>query len=169
MILADYTNIELFSDHQSRDIIAQLILGSMVVLFTLSAIAGFFSKTTKPLQLSNNFDLGYVRDDEVFEEPQEVQIVVEEKDELKELKRQVEIAKLRKELVELKARQVHAPNSKNKPKNQSDVNPILQDCTDALIALGVPKRKAKAEAQNIFQKNPNIKTVQEFITEYGKR
>lgn len=93
---------------------------------------------------------------------------IEEKDELQELRRQVEIAKLRKELVELKARQVHAPNSKNKPKDQSDVNPILQDCTDALIALGVPKRKAKAEANNILE-NSNIKTVQDFITEYGKR
>jgi hypothetical protein len=155
MILADYTNIELFSDHQSRDIIAQLILGSMVVLFTLSAIAGFFSKTTKPLQLSNNFDLGYVRDDEVFEEPQEVQIVVEEKDELKELKRQVEIAKLKKQLAELQ-----------KPAFD---NNLMKDCVDALTGLGTPVRKAKAEAQNIFEKNPNIKTVQEFITEYGKR
>lgn len=55
-----------------------------------------------------------------------------------------------------------------KVKKEKVVNPILQDCTDALIALGVPKRKAKAEAENIL-KNDKITTVQEFITEYGKR
>jgi len=53
-------------------------------------------------------------------------------------------------------------------KEEKKINPILQDCTDTLIALGVPKRKAKAQADNILQ-NTNIKTVQEFITEYGKR
>lgn len=155
MILADYTNIELFSDHQTRDIIAQLILGSLVVIFTLSAIGGFLSKTAKPLQVSNNFDLGYITDDEVIEQPQEVQIVVEEKDELKELKRQVEIAKLKKQLAELQ-----------KPAFD---NNLMKDCVDALTGLGTPARKAKAEAQTIFEKTPNIKTVQEFITEYGKR
>ena len=162
-MLADYTNIELFSDHQTRDIIAQLILGSLVVIFTLSAIGGFLSKTAKPLQLSNNFDLGYISDDEVIEQPQEVQpamltpgeIVVEQKDELKELKRQVEIAKLKNQLAELQ-----------KPAFD---NNLMKDCVDALTGLGAPARKAKAEAQTIFEKNPNIKTVQEFITEYGKR
>ena len=117
-MLADYTNIELFSDHQTRDIIAQLILGSLVVIFTLSVIGGFLSKTAKPLQLSNNFDLGYITDDEVIEQPQEVQIVVEEKDELKELKRQVEIAKLKKQLAELQ-----------KPAFD---NNLMKDCVDAL-------------------------------------
>ena len=155
MILADYTNTELFSDHQTRDVIAQLILGSLVVIFTLSAIGGFFSKTSKPIEFSNNFDLGYVRDDYVFGQPQEVQIAVEEKDELKELKRQVEIAKLKKQLAELQ-------------KTAFD-NDLFNDCVDALAGLGTPARKAKAEAQNIFDRNPNIKTVQEFITEYGKR
>ena len=54
-------------------------------------------------------------------------------------------------------------------KQEEVKNPILNDCKDALISLGVPKRKAKAEVEIIFDRNPNIKTVQEFITEYGKR
>lgn len=53
-------------------------------------------------------------------------------------------------------------------KKEKPVSPILQDCTDTLVALGVPKRKAKAQAKSILE-NGNIKTVQEFITEYGKR
>jgi len=53
-------------------------------------------------------------------------------------------------------------------KEEKKINPILQDCTDTLVALGVPKRKAKAQVDSILQ-NTNIKTVQQFITEYGKR
>lgn len=52
---------------------------------------------------------------------------------------------------------------------KEEVNPIFNDCRDALVSLGVPKRKAKAEVEVIFDRNPNIKTVQEFITEYGKK
>jgi len=54
-------------------------------------------------------------------------------------------------------------------KKEKKENPLFKDCTEALVSLGVPKRKAKAEAQIIFDRNPNIKTVQDFITEYGKK
>lgn len=140
-------------------IIGSCVFGYIAINFFL----GLFSPEARPL--SDRFELGYIDNND---SNNKVEVAMEEKDELQELRRQVEITKLRKELVELKARQVHAPNSKNKPKDQSDVNPILQDCTDALIALGVPKRKAKAEADSILE-NSNIKTVQDFITEYGKR
>ena len=76
----------------------------------------------------------------------------------------VETAKLRKQLAELKARQVHAPNSKNKPKDQVDVNPIIKDCIDALVSMGEKKPVAKATVNKYFASNPNTKTVEEFIT-----
>lgn len=74
--------------------------------------------------------------------------------------------------------QVNKPKPKPKPKAKQvkvdvsvkeEVNPIFNDCRDVLVSLGVPKRKAKAEVEVIFERNPNIKTVQEFITEYGKK
>ena len=127
------------------------IIGSCVFGYiAINFFVGLFSPEAKPL--SDRFELGYIDDND---SPQEVQIVVEEKDELKELKRQVEIAKLKKQLAELQ-----------KPAFD---NNLMKDCVDALTGLGTPARKAKAEAQTIFEKNPNIKTVQEFITEYGKR
>lgn len=87
-----------------------------------------------------------------------------EKDELKVLKREVEIAKLRKQLVELKARQVHAPNSKNKPKDQVDVNPIVKDCIDALVSLGEKKSVARATTNKYFASNPNTSSIEEFLS-----
>lgn len=158
MVLAEYAN------HETTSFIAQLISMSCVIWVCYNIVFGIKNPDKCKPALSDNFQLGYVRDDE----PSQTFRGAVEEDELEALKREVEIAKLKKQLVELKARQVHAPNSKNKPKDQSDVNPILQDCIDALIALGVPKRKAKAEADNILE-NSNIKTVQDFITEYGKR
>ena len=73
----------------------------------------------------------------MIEQPQEVQIVVEEKDELKELKRQVEIAKLKKQLAELQ-----------KPAFD---NNLMKDCVDALLD-GTPARKAKA--RRLFLRKP---------------
>ena len=73
----------------------------------------------------------------MFEEPQEVQIVVEEKDELKELKRQVEIAKLKKQLAELQ-----------KPVFDND---LLNDCVDALTGLERQQEKQKRK-RRIFSK-----------------
>jgi hypothetical protein len=160
-MLADYRNIELFTDHASRDNLAQLIAASMVIIFTCSVLYGLFSNNVKPLKVSNKFDLGYIVEDEIT---QQYEVVVEEQDELKVLKREVEIAKLRKQLVELKARQVHAPNSKNKPKDQVDVNPIIKDCIDALVSMGEKKSVARATVNKYFASNPNTKTVEEFIT-----
>jgi hypothetical protein len=113
-------------------------------------IYGMLNKNVEPLKFNDNFDLGYVRDNVPT-----AMVIEEQYDELKELKRKLEIAKLKKQLAELE-----------KPTYN---NELFNDCVDSLIGLGTPSRKAKAEAQNIFNKNPNIKTVQEFITEYGKR
>lgn len=65
-----------------------------------------------------------------------------------------ELAQLRKQIQE-----------SNKPNNQT--NPLFTDCVDTLIALGTPARKAKVEAQNIFN-NKNITSVEQFIGEIGK-
>jgi len=130
-------------------------LGSAAIIGILYGI--YFD--VKPIKFSENFDLGYVRDDE----PSQTFRGAVEEDELEALKREVEIAKLKKQLVELKARQVHVPNSKNKPKDQSDVNPIIKDCIDALVSMGEKKSVARATVKKYFVNNPNTKTVEEFI------
>jgi len=171
-MLASLTEVELFTDHESRDAIAQLILMSIAIIFTSSVVYGIFSKNSKPLKIGNNFDLGYITDDEPLEEeiptpvsspsPRPSKKSDDDYDELKSLKRQVEIAKLKKQLAGL---QNPTEPRASKPK----VNVLLDACQAALVSLGVPKRKAKAEADVVLQSNPSIKTVQDFITEYGKR
>jgi len=47
-------------------------------------------------------------------------------------------------------------------------SPILQDCVDFLVVMGVPKRKAKAQASQLIEDN-NITTVEDFIKEYTKK
>ena len=127
------------------------IIGSCVFGYiAINFFVGLFSPDAKPL--SDRFELGYIDDNDSNDK---VEVAIEEKDELQELRRQVEIAKLKKQLSELE--------------EPSFDKVLFNDCVDALTGLGTPARKAKAEAQTIFEKNPNIKTVQEFITEYGKR
>lgn len=127
------------------------IIGSCVFGYiAINFFVGLFSPEAKPL--SDRFELGYINDNDSNDK---VEVAIEEKDELQELRRQVEIAKLKKQLSELE--------------EPSFDKALFNDCVDALTGLGTPARKAKAEAQTIFEKNPNIKTVQEFITEYGKR
>ena len=122
---------------------------------------------TKPF--SDKFDLGYIEDYPL--EPNAT-VVVNDYDELKDLERQVKIAKLKKQLQELNKPPEPKQTQKKAPKQQPQkpTKPaIFDDCVSALVGLGTPVRKAKAEVQNIFDRNPNIKTVQQFITEYGKR
>ncbi len=127
------------------------IIGSCVFGYiAINFFVGMFSPEAKPI--SDRFELGYIDDND---SESKVEVAIEEKDELQELRRQVEIAKLKKQLSELE--------------EPSFDKVLFKDCVDALTGLGTPARKAKAEAQTILDKNPNIKTVQEFITEYGKR
>ena len=134
----------------------------IVFVFAVSFSIGW-AKTDGTKPFTDKFELGYIEDYPV-EQTDTVTPVSENYDELKALKREVEIAKLRKQLVELKARQVHAPNSKNKPKDQVDVNPIIKDCIDALVSMGEKKSVARATVNKYFASNPNTKTVEEFIT-----
>jgi len=155
MILASI-EYSLFDQHETRDAAAQLILMSMILIFTTSCLYGIFSKTAKPLRISDKFELGFIEDNY---EPEQVVVesvkISEPYDEVKELKKKIELLKLKKQLEELQ-----------KPSVNKE---LIEDCVETLISLGTPSRKAKAEAENIINNNPNIKTVQQFITEYGKR
>lgn len=147
------------TDSQTAYFIAMFI----VFVFALSFSIGW-AKADGIKPISDKFELGYI-EDVLPVTPVQAQ-VVEEYDELKDLKRQVEIAKLKQQLHDL-----NNPKPPIKPtqRPKSTKPAIFDDCVSALVGLGTPTRKAKAEVENIFDRNPNIKTVQEFITEYGKR
>jgi hypothetical protein len=51
---------------------------------------------------------------------------------------------------------------------KKEESPILQDCVDFLVVMGVPKRKAKAQAKQLVEDN-DITTVEDFIKEYTKK
>ena len=144
--------------------VAYFIAMFIVFVFAVSFSIGW-AKADGVKPISDKFELGYIEEDAPSVMPVQTQ-VVEEYDELKDLKRQVEIAKLKQQLHDLNnPKPPIKPTQKPKPTKPA----IFDDCVDALVALGTPARKAKAEVQNIFDRNPNIKTVQDFITEYGKR
>lgn len=144
--------------------VAYFIAMFIVFVFAVSFSIGW-AKADGIKPISDKFELGYIEEDAPSIIPVQAQ-VVEEYDELKDLKRQVEIAKLKQQLHDLNnPKPPIKPTQKPKPTKPA----IFDDCVSALVGLGTPTRKAKAEAQIIFDKNPNIKTVQDFITEYGKR
>jgi len=143
MILAIYTN------QAQSETTAYLISALMITALIFGIASGRF-------KMKDKFDIGYI--DEAKPRKVHSTLVTEVKetyDEVKDLKRQIEILKLKKQLEELQ-----------KP---SFDKALFDDCVDVLVGLGSPARKAKSEAQNTFEKNPNIQTVQEFITEYGRR
>lgn len=139
-----------------------------IAMFIVFVVACSFSigwaKADGIKPFTDKFELGYIEDSPV--EQNVLEPVVEEYDELKDLERKVKIAKLKKQLHDINNPKPSVkPDKKSKPSKPA----VFDDCISALTGLGTPARKAKAEAQVIFEKNPNIKTVQEFITEYGKR
>ncbi len=140
----------MLAQYESSEVVGGIVGSCVFGYIAINFFVGLFSPEAKPL--SDRFELGYIDDND---SNGKVEVAIEEKDELQELRRQVEIAKLKKQLSELE--------------EPSFDKVLFKDCVDALTGLGTPARKAKAEAQTIFEKNPNIKTVQEFITEYGKR
>ena len=147
------------TDSELAYFIAMFIVFVMAVSFSIG-----WAKADGIKPFSDKFELGYIEED-VLPAPVEIQ-VAEEYDELKDLKRQVEIAKLKQQLHDLNnPKPPIKPTQRSKPTKPA----IFGDCVSALTGLGTPARKAKAEAEVIFERNPNIKTVQEFITEYGKR
>ena len=153
------------TDSEVAYFIAMFIVFVLAVSFSIG-----WAKADGIKPLSDKFELGYIEDVSP-ETPVEIQ-VADEYDELKDLERQVKIAKLKKQLQDLNKPPEPKQPQKKAPKKQTkqpSKPAIFDDCVSALIGLGTPARKAKAEVQHIFDRNSNITTVQKFITEYGKR
>ena len=74
-------------------------------------------------------------------------------DELSDLKRQLEIKKLRQQLTEY-----------DEPTKTAMNDSLAQDCILALVSLGEKKSVARSKVHKVLQQNPNIKSVSEFIS-----
>ncbi len=158
MILAEYANAE------ATATIAQYVAAGCFAWVAYNLVYGMKNpEKCNPIGIPDKIPLGYIDDSYI-----PVTMSVQE-DELKSLEREVKIAKLREQLVRLKANQVHAPNSKNKPKDQSDVNSIVKECVDALVSMGENKSVAISTVNKYFTSNPNTKTVEEFIAGVFKK
>jgi hypothetical protein len=50
------------------------------------------------------------------------------------------------------------------PVNNFESQQLYIDCVDTLVSIGFKKREARNKAKRVFMSNPNISTVQEFLT-----
>ena len=128
----------------------------LFVYVTFSFVKGFIKPDPEkiPAWLADLFNgriqLGYIDDEEP--EP-EIELEVSPRDKVSELKEQVEILKLKKQLKELKEESA-------KPTVDSK---LLKECTDILVSLGEKRADAKKKAQDFLQDNPDA-TVDDFVS-----
>lgn len=131
------------------DMLAGFISFGLVGWCAYCFFNGATGKTKYPA-LSDQIDIGYIRNNTELDDI-----------ELKNLKRQVQTLKLKKDLEKLNQ---HFSN-----KEETAVNPkLIRECESALVTLGFKKKEAKQEVLD-FLKNKKIDSVEEFVVEYFKK
>lgn len=138
--------------------LANIMSFGLIIIMIAGAIAGYNSRNIQPIELpefikdlkNDKIKLGYI---------DTVKIIDTHEEELKSLRKQVEVLKLKKQLNDL---QNQTTQQQNTPVIQT-INPLVNDCVDALVALGEKKSSAKKLTETYFAKNPNVKTIEEFI------
>lgn len=66
--------------------------------------------------------------------------------------------------IPVQEKQIIAPKLKKvKQVQKTPLNPIYNDCIEALVALGMKKTQAKQKAKEVFENN-QINDIQHFIT-----
>jgi hypothetical protein len=136
------------------EFIAFFITFTFLLMGVVCFIKGFFYPNPENIPpwlkdlFAGKIELGYLDDDEELGF-NDGDVYIGE-DELSNLKKQVEMLKLKKQLEELKS---------------ECSSPLMKDCIDALVAIGEQKSAAKTKAKNVFDRCPDIKTVDEFIKE----
>jgi|TARA_R110000737_G_scaffold337350_1_gene357523 polyhydroxyalkanoate synthesis regulator phasin len=144
------------------DLLALLLCWGFFILFIGCGIAGFLARS-RPIELpqmvsdlihDDKIQIGYI-DDVQPVNIQTVEVNPVNDDELHQLKKQVELLKLRKQLQQLKNE--CSPSVTNVTKN------LMQECIDSLVSLGEKRTSAKSKVKDIFNNYPDLKTVDEFI------
>ena len=86
-----------------------------------------------------------------------------EKEELQRMRNKVARMKLQKQMNQLQQ------SSQAKPKAKTQVNPLVTDCIDAMVAMGEKKSAARATVNKYFANNPNTNSVEDFLSGVFKR
>ena len=140
--------------------IANVIAFGLSCFFAMMFIGGYLlgPDHVPPLKIDDKFDLGYIRDDKpsTLETSSNTQYY----------------ATL--ESVEIKQKKKKKKNKKKKPVQKPAISPappkpIVNECIEAMIALGEKKSQARATVNKYFVSNPKTKTVDEFISGVFKK
>ncbi len=145
------------------------------ICFFIGVLSG--STEIKPISIPDKFDIGYISapsnayhytvygDDNSLKSEQE---------EIKRLRNKVQKIKLERQLaqeleIERLVSECKKPEQKTQPQKnpvsstQKTKHPMLDECISALVSLGEKKQSAVKAATDFLNKNPNTKTVDEFI------
>ena len=150
-------------------IVIALAIGAFIAVCVLWGAIN--PESVEPFKIPDKFELGYIEDNNPLAET--YQLAEEyEYDELKDLERQVKIKKLKQQLKEMDEPKAQTKPKKTKPKKTKptqQVNPIIKDCIDAMIAMGEKKSVARSTVNKYFVNNPNTKSVEDFISGVFKK
>ena len=143
-------------NYEMSDLLATLICWAFFFILIGGGVFGFLT-SAEPLKMpgmlqdlkDDKIPLGYI--DDVAPPP----LPQVNEDELYQLKKQVEILKLKKQLAELRD-ECSSPET-------GTAKRLMQDCIKALVSLGEKKASATSKAKHIFHQYPDLKTVDEFI------
>ncbi len=145
-------------------IVIALAIGAFIAVCVLWGAIN--PESVEPFKIPDKFELGYIEDNNPV--AQTCQLAEEyEYDELKDLERQVKIKKLKQQLKEMDEPKAQTKPKKTKPTQQ--VNPIITDCIDAMIAMGEKKSVARAKVNKYFIDNPDTNSVEDFLSGVFKR
>ena len=96
----------------------------------------------------------------------------QEKLRIQQLKNQIARMKLERELEQLKQYRQQPPEvPKSKPitVENHECDKLFEECVSALVVLGYKNNEARKMAGSFFQANPDVKTVDQFISGVFKR
>lgn len=137
--------------------LSTLFCWAFFIILICCGIAGYFDRNIQPLKYpsiiqeirNDNVKIGYINDEPI--------------EDINELKKKVQYLKLKKQLLDLQ-RENEIDKFTKTSDTLSNIDPkLFNDCVKSLIALGESKKSAKKVAFEYFTKNPNIKTVEEFV------
>ena len=112
------------------------------VFWAVCYMYGVCSKNVKPLTFSDKFDIGYIDDNKP--DNSELIAVVNPNPPKTKIKSKAKKKKKEKEI------------------SQHDET-FVRECVSALVGLGIKSAAAKRNVNDFLDKNPEVKTVEEFI------
>lgn len=125
-------------------IVMATVISFVFIFYVLICLIYGYNNPSKCKPLSDNYQIGYISSNQ---------------------KTNNDITYLQSEIRELNN---EIKNLKRKKKKKKFNHPMLQDCIDALIALGSNKADAKNQVEQ-FLKNNNVDSIEEFIVKFFKK